>query len=49
MNGVWQLFVRDDTGNGLSGFILDWSITFVNQNNYTYEGTKWLVPQQAQQ
>jgi gliding motility-associated-like protein len=36
MNGVWQLFVRDDTGNGLSGFILDWSITFTNQNNYTW-------------
>ncbi|MES2515247.1 MAG: gliding motility-associated C-terminal domain-containing protein [Bacteroidota bacterium] len=44
MNGVWQLFVKDDTGNGLSGFILDWSITFVNQNSYSWSPAATLSP-----
>ncbi len=43
MNGVWQLFVRDDAA-GDAGVILDWSITFVNQNTYSWLPSATLSP-----
>ena len=35
INGVWNLWVSDDLGGDI-GTLLSWSITFANQNTYTY-------------
>jgi subtilisin-like proprotein convertase family protein len=35
VNGIWRLWIGDDT-NIDAGTLLNWSITFANQNTYTY-------------
>ncbi|MCD6018336.1 MAG: hypothetical protein K0S53_1457 [Bacteroidetes bacterium] len=43
LNGNWKLFVRDGAGSDV-GTLLNWSITFANQNSYTWGPSAGLSP-----